>query len=272
MSELKYKFTNDVLFKWLFTKNPHLLKRLVSGMLDVSLDSISEFLITNQDIPPDILGEKFCRLDINMIVDGQRIDLEMQMASEGDYPERSLYYWAREFSSALNKGGDYIDLPRTIVISILAFNQFPCMEFFSEYHALEITRLTPLNDKFCLKYYELPKLPDVTAKDDELKLWLNLFSAKTEEDLKRIESMGVSVMEQAVGAYRTATADDEFKEIERLRSRARSNEAAALRNARNKEKIEIAINLLQTSLPIEQIAMSTGLAKEEVEKLRDADE
>ena len=39
-------------------------------------------------------------------------------------------------------------------------------------------------------------------------------------------------MEQAINAYRHVTATDEFKEMERLRSRARHNEAAALRHAR----------------------------------------
>ena len=39
-------------------------------------------------------------------------------------------------------------------------------------------------------------------------------------------------MKQAIGAYRQVTSTDEFKEIERLRSRARHNEASALGNAR----------------------------------------
>ena len=235
MAELKYKFTNDVLFKWLFSKNEDLLKSLVAKMLGISETDIFEFAITNPEIPADIIGEKFCRLDINMVVDGQKIDLEIQVEDEKDYPERSLFYWAREYSSSLKTGGDYIDLPRTIVISILGFTQFPCNEFYSEYQALEVSRHTVLTDKFCLKYYELPKLPKLTDTKDDLKLWLTLFNAKTEEDLKQIEALGVSIMEQAIGAYRTVTATDEFQEIERLRARAKSNETAALRNARNKE-------------------------------------
>jgi hypothetical protein len=45
-------------------------------------------------------------------------------------------------------------------------------------------------------------------------------------------------MEEAIGAYRQLTATDEFKELERLRERARHNEAAALRHARNQGKLE----------------------------------
>ena len=43
-------------------------------------------------------------------------------------------------------------------------------------------------------------------------------------------------MEQAINAYRSITAADEFKEIERLRSLARHNEASALGHARREER------------------------------------
>ena len=39
-------------------------------------------------------------------------------------------------------------------------------------------------------------------------------------------------MKQAIGAYRKVTVADKFREIERLRSRARHNEASALGHAR----------------------------------------
>jgi len=129
-----------------------------------------------------------------------------------------------------------LDLPRTIVISIVAFTLFECEEYHSEYQLLEVTRHTPLTDKQVLHYFELPKLPKVISANDLLKLWLTLFRAKTEEELIRIEALGVPVMEQAIEAYRHVTATDEFKEMERLRSRARHNEAAALRNAAEIER------------------------------------
>ena len=271
MTELKYKFTNDVLFRILFTNNTDLLKKLVADLLVIPFDNITEFVITNPDVPPEVMGEKYCRLDINMIVDGRRTNLEVQVQNEGNYPERSLYYWAREFSSSLGEGEDYIDLPQTIIISIIDFKLFDCTEFHSEFQTLEVSRHEPLTDKMSLHYFELPKLPKSISKDDTMKLWLALFNAKTEEELKQFENMGVSIMEQAVTAYRKVTATEEFKEIERIRSRARHDEAAALRNARNKEKIDIAKRLLRRNRSIDEIVEDTGLTKEEVEKLRDAD-
>ena len=87
-------------------------------------------------------------------------------------------------------------------------------------------------------FFELPKLPEVVNNEDELKLWLALFNTDTEEDLAKIEALEVSVIIEAIGAYRRVSATDEFKEIERLRSRARHNEASALGHARREGKAE----------------------------------
>ena len=236
MTRLKYTFRNDTLFKMLFTQYQDLLKRLVAELLKIPYGSITEFEVNNSEIPPEAKGEKFCRLDINMTVNGQRVDLELQVADEGDYPERSLYYWAREYSSSLGEGEEYINLPRTIIISIVAFDMFDCADFHSEFHALEVSRHTQLTDKFCMHYFELEKVPKTVTKNDGLKLWLTLFNAETEEELKKIEALGVPIMKQAIGAYRRVTATEEFKELERLRSRARHNEASALGHARRKER------------------------------------
>jgi hypothetical protein len=50
-------------------------KRLVAAVLGIPADSISEFRITNPEIPPGSLGDKFCRLNINRVVDGRRVTL-----------------------------------------------------------------------------------------------------------------------------------------------------------------------------------------------------
>ena len=295
MAKLKHTFKTDILFKILFVKYPELLKRLVSALLGLRFESIDQFEIKNTEIPPESLGEKFCRLDINMEVDGQRVDMEIQVEDQGDYVERSLFHWAREYSSALPAGGDYLELPRTVIVSIVNFNMFGCREFHSEYGALEVTRHTPLTDKFALHYFELPKLTGAVSADNDLELWLALFKANTEEELARIEALEVPDMEQAIEAYRDVIVTPEFREMARLREKARHNEASALRNARNKGKAEgeakgraegeakgkaegraegvlsIARNALQMNMPIDDIVKMTGLSRKEVENLRNAD-
>jgi hypothetical protein len=82
-----------------------------------------------------------------------------------------------------------------------------------------------------LIFFELPKLPEVAGAEDELKLWLALFKADTEEELAKIKSLGVDVMDQAIDAYHSVVVSPEFKERERLRAKARHDEAQALHNA-----------------------------------------
>ena len=93
----------------------------------------------------------------------------------------------------------------------------------------------------------MPKLPGSVGADKGLELWLSLFKAKTEEELKRIETLGVSVMKEAVGAYRHVSTTKEFYELERIRSKARHDEAQALKHAeergekRERKKWEIVV-------------------------------
>jgi len=234
MTPLKFKMTHDLLFKMIFVKYPDLLKRLVAVLLDISYDSITEFVIVNAEIPPETLGDKFCRLDINMVVNGQKVDLEIQVENEGNYPERSLFIWAKEYSTGISMGEDYRKLPRTIVISILGYNQFPDKEkFHHEFGCLEVTTHQPLTDKMSLHFYEIKKLPplDKSDKDNDKDLWLKLFRAETEEDLAAIEELEVPIMSQALQAYRHVATSDEFKEKERMWAKARHDEAQALFNA-----------------------------------------
>jgi predicted transposase/invertase (TIGR01784 family) len=162
-----------------------------------------------------------------------------------------------------------------VIISIINLNLFECEEYYSEFQALEVTRHTALTDKMGLYFYELGKLPkEVTAENKRL-LWLTLFRADTEEELAKIESMEVPVMEQAIQAYHQITADSEFREMERLREMARHNEAAALRHVRDegmekgmeKERLEIARKMKGMGEAVEKIHIFTGLTTETIEKM-----
>ena len=159
-------------------------------------------------------------------------------------------------------------MPRTIIINILAFELFDCKEFHSEFQALEVTRHTLLTDKLCLHYYELPKLPDSLNTGNSKELWLNLFNAETEEELSKIESLEVPIMSEAVKAYRHVTASPEFKEIERLRSKARHDEAQALYNAerREREKWQVVVAKKDAALADREAALANKDAL--IEELR----
>ena len=272
MRKLEYTFKTDTLFKMLFVEHQHLLKKLVAVLIGIPVESITQFDVQNPEIQPENLGDKFCRLDINMIVNGQRVDLEVQVCNEGDYIERVMFYWAKEFASALPSGASYAELPRTMILSILDFALFDCEEYQSFFQPMEVTRHTVMSDKMGFHFFELPKLPEKISGKDELLLWLALFRAETEEELEQIKALEVPEMEQAISAYYKITASPEFREVERLREKARHDEAQALHHAKQEgkreQKHEIVRNALGMGMTISDITRLTGLSKQEIEELR----
>jgi len=79
-------------------------------------------------------------------------------------------------------------------------------------------------------------------------------------------------MSEAISAYRQITVTPEFREMERLRSKARHDEAQALYNAERKarveEKYDIARKMLADGEPVDKIVRYTNLTHEEVESLQ----
>jgi hypothetical protein len=144
--------------------------------------------------------------------------------------------------------------------------------FHSEIGTLEVTRHTRFSDKFGLHFFELPKVPQTISKDDRLNLWLSLFKAKTEEELANLEALEVEEMEQAIQAYKDITIAPEFKEAERLRSKARHDEAQALHNAERKgrvaEKNDTILNAILMGMDNDSIIKLTGSTHDKIEDLR----
>ena len=234
--KLEYNFRSDVLFKMLFVRYPHLLKRLIAAILNISVDMIEEFHIMNTEMTPEEIGRKFCRLDISMVVNGVQINIEIQNTNEGDFIDRTIFNWSRLFSSSLQSGVDYAQLKKTIVICIVNFELFKENGVHSHFQLLEINRHTLLSDKMVLHYFELPKAPNLTELDynNELELWLALFNASTQTELDKLATDGGEIMQKAIHAYESITATDEFKELEWARRKAEHDEATALANERRK--------------------------------------
>ncbi len=79
-------------------------------------------------------------------------------------------------------------------------------------------------------------------------------------------------MSQAINAYYTITASSEFREKERLRAKARHDEAQALHNARREatieRNIEIARNALKMNMSVDDIMKLTGLSRQQIEDIK----
>lgn len=128
----------------------------------------------------------------------------MQVANEGNWPERSLSYLCRSFDN-LNAGMHYAELKPAIHISILDFILFPDMpEFYSSYFLMNKENHTVYSDKLCLSVLNLPQIHLATEIDKayHLDYWAALFRATTWEEIKMIASENDMIQEAAETMYR----------------------------------------------------------------------
>ena len=222
----------DVVFKMLFTKNPDLLKDFVASILDVEVQDIAEFVIVNGELAPEDTDGKFSRLDINMVVDGRLVNIEIQIRKYPDYKDRALFYWAKLFTSDLKSGGVYGDLKQAITINVLDFTLFENREqYFTE--VVPVIRATGdvFSDKMVIKFFELGKV-NPTGKMSELELWLKFLRAESREDFEMIREAGNPAVTRAVDVIYQMSKDEKIRERARIREKALHDEASALAGAK----------------------------------------
>jgi len=190
MTELKYTFKNDILFKMYFTRHQERLKFLIALILRIPLGSITEFMIINTEMPPEAIGGKFSHLDINMKVNDKVVDLEIQVGNKGDYVQRAAFLAAREYSVNVPSGEPYTVVPPVIVISIINFKLWKAKKVHTIFHIWEDDEHELMLKELEWHYFELPKLDKKLNKDDELDLWLKMFDANTEEEINKLHELG----------------------------------------------------------------------------------
>ncbi|MDR0571980.1 MAG: Rpn family recombination-promoting nuclease/putative transposase [Rickettsiales bacterium] len=233
MDELKHGLTNDIVFKMFFEKRQDLLKELVAQILSMPIETIREFNVMNPEIPPDLIEDKFCRLDIHMGLDDKKVGLEVQVANKGDYPERSLYYWARLFSSSLARGQNYKDLPEVVIITILDYNlkELNFEKYLSTFKLIEIEEQIVLTEKIVLKFLELKKFNPTDLRNNILDGLLSLFKAKKESELDLLSKAGGVKMKDAVDELRQILQSEAFLSYQIQREKALLMENTALKQA-----------------------------------------
>jgi predicted transposase/invertase (TIGR01784 family) len=214
-----------------FVKYKHLLKRLVAGVLKIDVNDIQEFDILNSEILPEALNKKLCRLDIHLKVNGEYVDVEMQMKDKGNFAERLLGYWSKAFAGALAAGRNCLGAPRTALIGFAVVEMFDCKEYCSEFMAMERHRHEILTNKMSIFVFELGKLPERIDRGNILELFLRLFRADTEEEMEYLENLEVVEMKEMVKAYRETVNSPDYADLERKRLMNRLDEGQALHHA-----------------------------------------
>ena len=228
----------DVVFKKLFTSDDEILRCFLADILEIPKGQIRNIKVENPNILPSVLNGKQSQLDLKMSVDDKIVNVEIQLCNEGNFPDRSVYYWSKMFSEDLKKKEDYAELKKTICINILDFKLFDCKSAYSKFLLLEESRHELLTDKCSILFFELKKINSTVDRNDRRKLWLQLIKAETKEELDMLEKTDVPEIQKAVVILNEMSADEEMREMARLREKAILDHNSAMNFARREGKAE----------------------------------
>lgn len=275
----------DLAFKKIFGTegNKDLLISLINSIVGEE-DQVVDITLLNPYNQKNFKNDKLSILDIKAEgSDGKKFNIEIQITDEADYDKRALYYWAKLYGDQLKESEDYSKLEKVIGIHILNFTSIPKSE---KYHnAFSITeKETGLHyfKQLELHTIELKKFTDQLGKEFEdigskIQTSLDLWSAfLTRNDLlstaKLSQALDAAPIKKAIEVLNVMNFTKEEREAYEDHLKWLRIEANSLKKAeekgRKEEKLEIARNMLNESLPIEKIAALTGLTEKEVKNLK----
>ena len=254
----------------------------ISLVTQLSKNDFDDVRIENSEQIPRFYNDKTGRLDIKIrLHDGRKINVELQNTYFDYYPKRSIFYCSKLIHEHFMSGFQYAQLKKCIAINILNSPFKLSRKVHSIYQIRETEEQTLLDELFEIHFLDLTKL----QKDNltSLEKWLMFIKTDSKEE-RAVLSQGNPIMakankvmdifymdEQERERYEAAweyesdrlsmISESERKGIEQGKSLGLAEgEARGSRQA----KLEMARNLLQFGLSVENIAQATGLSQVEV--------
>ena len=229
---IEYNMTNNYMFRYILQQNKKVLTGLICSLLHLKPEQINNIEVINPiDLADDITGKEFI-LDINvMLNDDSIINLEMQVANEHNWPERSLMYLCRTFDH-LYRGQEYEEALPVHHIGFLDFTLFPeHPEFYATYQLLNIKDYHRYSSKFTLSVVNLTQTELAREEDKANKIdyWARLFKAKTWEEIKML-AQNNEYLEEAANSIYKANAVEIVRQQCRAREDAERRERTLIRN------------------------------------------
>ena len=280
----------DIIFQVLFGEpdSQKITKDLLEKILGVKIEKVdlSKNPILRREFPKDKLGI----LDVIVEIDEKEsCELEMQVVENENIIKRILYYWGKLYTRNLKAGEDFGELKRTIVILIADFKVKGLEE--QEYHSKwkiieERTRKTILTNDLELHILEIPKIKVEGIEKTDLIKWLKFIDNPKSKEVEEYMKENVAI-KQANEKLDKMLEDEHLRKIAEWREMAiieeNSMKKSAYRKGREEGKIrgeargeargkklekrETAKKLKELNVDINIIIQSTGLTKEEIEKL-----
>ena len=257
---------------------------LLSFINSIMIDSNFATFVSVEIINPFNLSEKANNkesiVDLKAVTeDGTIVIIEIQTYSTKNFFERALYYWSKNYSSALKKGDEYYELRPVISINLIDDILFDKNDkrMHTCYLLKEKNSNQILTDHIQLHYVEIPKFdknadmaesPPVAKK--ELKNWILFLKSNKEEDMSQLLKED-TIFEKALKKYNYFTDNEDLLNEYDKREAYLVYQHSLMRDFKEEgeknKAISIAKTLKQMNMDNASISKATGLSLEEVEKL-----
>jgi len=281
------KPTSDIFVLYLLgsEKNKDLLMSFVNAVLkDKDLPLVKELTLKNPFNLKSFHSDKESILDIKAIDENShQFDIEIQATYDPSFAVRSLYYWAKFYSSQLKESVPYEDLKPTICINLLDFNLLPDK---NQIHScfLLTEKNNPelvLTDHIMIHFIEIKKFKEqFKVMNPELYDWIYYFKYATEEDkMKLVIDNNKKFIQKALKVLKEFNEDDHLRDLALSRHMYQMDKISQIKNAEKRGekrgekkgkiegKIETAKTMLKLKADLDFIHQVTGLSIEEIEKL-----
>ncbi len=272
--------TNDYVFKRIFGHigNENITMGLLNAILNLPIEKIN--LDENRILERDVFSDKLGILDIKATINNNIVvNIEMQVVNYFNIFKRLMFYWGKAYNKEIQKGEEYDNLKKTIVIFIADF-EIDNLELIPKYHTKWQIREEDfpkilLTDVFELHIIELPKLNKLIKKGNKyenksLELWIKFLLTPEEMEVREMEDN--KAIKEAKEVLDEISQNEREEYLAELREKHildyNSSHNEGIRKGIEETKKETAKKMLELNLDIETIMKVTELTKEEIEKLR----
>ncbi|MFC0273747.1 Rpn family recombination-promoting nuclease/putative transposase [Metabacillus herbersteinensis] len=261
---------NDFLFKKLFGDEKD--KDILIGFLNAILKSdIIDLRIEKENLDRVKVEDKLGILDIKAKTKtGEKFNIEVQLLNQNNMIPRTLFYWSKLFVEDFESGKKYSSLQKTVTINILGFSmkELQNQQFHSTYTLRESQTKNLLTDLLEIHFIEFPKFNKVNDNvNNPLHRWLLFLKDDISEyKLKEVISMDI-ILNKAEQKLLKLSADPETRREYELREKALTDERSRLSDAKVTGVLEVAKNLLDSGMPLYEVAKYTPYNAEELEQL-----
>lgn len=210
-----YNMTNDYMFRAVLQSNNKVLRGLICSLLHLKESEVRSVEITNPIILGEAIDDKEIRLDINVRLNNRSvINLEMQVANQLNWQNRSLIYLSRSFDN-LNRGHDYLDVQPAIHIGFLDYTLFQEQpEFYATYKMMNVKNHHIYSGNFVLSVVDLSRIDLATGEDKKYHIdaWAKLFKATTWEEIKKMAATNEYLQEASKSIFQFNT-DEQIRKM-----------------------------------------------------------